>query len=304
MKRILAVSVLAATMFTSCVSKKKYTELETNYNNTRSELQQAQVENEELETKLSAIEERVSDYNAKINSLRDENDEKLEMNDITAMSNANKQKMRETLKKVDPAALAEAQTLEDSINLAVSYNLEQEISDGTSEDIEITVDKTVVMINVSDELLFRSGSARVSRDAYPLLQKLADVINSEPSMEVMVEGHTDSQTVVEDSYLIDNWDLSVRRAAAIVRLLQDRFDVDPAKLIAAGRSSYHPLVENNSAENRAKNRRTRIVILPNLDKFLALLDSENRSTTSTDKDVQQGQETEMTIGTEESGVDK
>ena len=160
------------------------------------------------------------------------------------------------------------------------------------------------MINVSDELLFRSGSARVSRDAYPLLQKLADVINSEPSMEVMVEGHTDSQTVVEDSYLIDNWDLSVRRAAAIVRLLQDRFDVDPAKLIAAGRSSYHPLVENNSAENRAKNRRTRIVILPNLDKFLALLDSENRSTTSTDKDVQQGQETEMTIGTEESGVDK
>jgi len=305
MKRILAVTVLAATMLTSCVSKKKYTELETNYNNTRSELQQTQVENEELETKLSAIEERVSDYNAKINSLRDENDEKLEMNDITAMSNTNKEKMRETLKKVDPAALAEAQTLEDSINLAVSYNLEQEISDGASDDIEITVDKTVVMINVSDELLFRSGSARVSRDAYPLLQKLAEVINSEPSMEVMVEGHTDNQTVVENSYLIDNWDLSVRRAAAIVRLLQDRFDVDPAKLIAAGRSSYHPLVENNSAENRAKNRRTRIVILPNLDKFLALLDSENQSTTSTDRDVQQQTETEMEIETEvEAGIDE
>lgn len=305
MKRILAVTVLAATMFTSCVSKKKYTELETNYNNTRSELQQAQVENEELEGKLSAIEERVSDYNAKINSLKDENDQKLEMNEITAMSNANKQKMRETLKKVDPAALAEAQSLEDSINLAVSYNLEQEISDGASDDIEITVDKTVVMINVSDELLFRSGSARVSRNAYPLLQKLAEVINSEPSMEVMVEGHTDSQTVVQNSYLIDNWDLSVRRSAAIVRLLQDRFDVDPAKLIAAGRSSYHPLVENNSAENRAKNRRTRIVILPNLDKFLALLDSENQSTTSTDQDLQQQQDTELEIETEvESGVDE
>src|SRR5690606_3297418 len=213
MKRILAVSVVAATMFTSCVSKKKYTELENNYNNTRSELQQAQVENEELEGKLTAIEERVSDYNAKINSLRDENDQKLEMNELTAMSNVNKQKMRETLTKVDPAALAEAQTLEDSINLAVSYNLEQEISDGASEDIEITVDETVVMINVSDNLLFRSGSARVSREAYPLLQKLADVINSEPSMEVMVEGHTDDKKVVENSYLIDNWDLSVRRAA-------------------------------------------------------------------------------------------
>ena len=305
MKRILAVTVLAATMLTSCVSKKKYVALENDYNNTRSNLQQTQMEKEELEEKLSAIEERVADYNAKINTLRDENDEKLEMNDITAMSNTNKEKMRETLRKVDPAALAEAKTLEDSINLAVSYNLEQEISDGASDDIEITVDKTVVMINVSDELLFRSGSARVSRDAYPLLQKLADVINSEPSMEGMVEGHTDSQTVVENSYLIDNWDLSVRRAAAIVRLLQDRFDVDPAKLIAAGRSSYHPLVENNSAENRAKNRRTRIVILPNLDKFLALLDSENQGTTSTDADVQQQRKTEMEIQTEgQTGVDE
>ena len=302
MKRIFAVTVLAATMLTSCVSKKKYTELETNYNNTRSELQQAQVENEELETRLSAIEERVSDYNAKINSLRDENDQKLEMNELTAMSNVNKQKMRETLTKVDPAALAEAQTLEDSINLAVSYNLKQEISEGESDDIEITVDETVVMINVSDELLFRSGSARVSRDAYPLLQKLADVINSEPSMEVMVEGHTDDKKVVENSYLIDNWDLSVRRATAIVRLLQDRFDVAPEKLIAAGRSSYHPLVENDSAENRAKNRRTRIVILPNLDKFLALLDSE-ASSNNRNQDV--NQETEMEIETEvESGIDE
>ena len=302
MKRILAVSVVAATMFTSCVSKKKYTELENNYNNTRSELQQAQVENEELEGKLTAIEERVSDYNAKINSLRDENDQKLEMNELTAMSNVNKQKMRQTLTKVDPAALAEAKTLEDSINLAVSYNLKQEISDGASDDIEITVDETVVMINVSDELLFRSGSARVSRDAYPLLQKLADVINSEPSMEVMVEGHTDDKKVVKDSYLIDNWDLSVRRSTAIVRLLQDRFDVAPEKLIAAGRSSYHPLVENDSAENRAKNRRTRIVILPNLDKFLALLDSENTSRNN-DQDV--NQETEMEIETEvESGIEE
>jgi chemotaxis protein MotB len=92
----------------------------------------------------------------------------------------------------------------------------------------------------------------------------------------MVEGHTDSQTMVENSYLLDNWDLSVRRATAIVRLLQDRFDVAPEKLIAAGRSSYQPLVDNNTAENRAKNRRTRIVIIPNLDKFLALLESDDQ----------------------------
>lgn len=277
MKRILTVTVVTATLLTSCVSKKKYVALEEDYNDTRSSLQKTQVEKEELEERLNAIEERVADYNAKINSLTEDNEQKLEMNDLTAMSEANKRNMRETLRNVDQAELAKAETLEDSINLAVSHNLKSQISGGASEDVDITVDKTVVMINVSDKLLFRSGSHRVSRDAYPLLEKLADVINSEPTMEVMVEGHTDSQTMVENSYLIDNWDLSVRRATAIVRLLQDRFDVAPEKLIAAGRSSYKPLVDNDTAENRAKNRRTRIVIIPNLDKFLALLEADDKT---------------------------
>ncbi len=282
MKRILTVTVVTATLLTSCVSKKKYVALEEDYNDTRSSLQKTQVEKEELEQRLNAIEERVADYNAKINSLTEENDQKLEINELTAMSEANKRKMRETLKNVDQAELAKAETLEDSINLAVSHNLKSQISGGASEDVDITVDKTVVMINVSDKLLFRSGSHRVSRDAYPLLEKLADVINSEPTMEVMVEGHTDSQTMVENSYLIDNWDLSVRRATAIVRLLQDRFEVAPEKLIAAGRSSYQPLVDNDTAENRAKNRRTRIVIIPNLDKFLALLEADDQALNEND----------------------
>ncbi|MFD0975660.1 OmpA/MotB family protein [Salinimicrobium gaetbulicola] len=277
MKRILTVTVLAASMLTSCVSKKKYVALEEDYNQTRSSLQKTQVEKEELEERLGVIEARVSDYNAKINSLKDENDQKLEINELTVMSNANKRKMRETLKNVDQAELAKAETLEDSINLAVSHNLKNQISSGDSEDVEISIDKTVVMINVSDKLLFRSGSHRVSRDAYPLLEKLAEVINSEPTMEVMVEGHTDSQTMVENSYLVDNWDLSVRRSTAIVRLLQDRFDVAPEKLIAAGRSSFKPLAPNDTAENRAKNRRTRIVIIPNLDKFLAMLEADNKT---------------------------
>lgn len=276
MKRIFLVTLMAATTLISCVSKKKYVALEEDYNTTRSSLQQTQVEKEELERRLNAIEERVSDYNAKINSLTEENEEKLELNELTAMSEVNKRNMRETLRNVDATELAEAETLEDSINLAVAYNLEQTISGGASEDVDISVDKTVVMINVSDKLLFKSGSHRVSRDAYPLLEKLAQVINSEPAMEVMVEGHTDSQTVVENSYLVDNWDLSVRRATAIVRLLQERFDVAPEKLIAAGRSSYKPLAENDTKENRAKNRRTRIVIIPNLDKFLALLQADDQ----------------------------
>ena len=275
MRKTVLLTVMSLAMFSSCVSKKKYVELETQLSDTQSNLQRTTLEKEEAQRKLDAIEARVADYNAKINSLQESNDDRLEMNDLTAMSTNNKRKMRETLKKVDQAQLAEAETLEDSINLAVSYNLKQSISDDSeSDDIDITVDKTVVMINVSDKLLFNSGSYRVSNKANNLMQKLADVINSEPSMEVMIEGHTDSQTMVPGSHLQDNWDLSVRRATSIVRILQDKYKVDPAKLIAAGRSSYAPLAENDSKENRAKNRRTRIVIIPNLDKFFALLESE------------------------------
>jgi chemotaxis protein MotB len=275
MKKNVLVALMSIAMLSSCVSKKKYVELENQLSDTQSNLQRTTMEKEEAQKKLDAIEARVSDYNAKINSLQEDNDNRLEMNDLTAMSTKNKRKMRETLKNVDPSELAEAKTLEDSINLAVAYNLKQSISeDSESDDIDITVDKTVVMINVSDKLLFNSGSYRVSNKASGLMQKLADVINSEPSMEVMVEGHTDDRKIVPGSHLQDNWDLSVRRATSIVRLLQDKYNVAPEKLIAAGRSSYSPLVENTSKENMSQNRRTRIVIIPNLDKFFALLESE------------------------------
>ncbi|MEE2771988.1 MAG: OmpA family protein, partial [Bacteroidota bacterium] len=245
-----------------------------------STLQKTRVEKEEIEGKYAAIEARVADYNAKINSLREENDGMMEMNDLTVMSKNHKDKMRATIAKMDPEKVKDAKTLEDSINLAVSYNLKQNITEGgDDEDIDIKVDETVVMINVSDKLLFGSGSYRVTQKAQPLLKKLAEVINSEPAMEVMIEGHTDDRTMVKDSYLKDNWDLSVRRATSIVRLLQDKYDVDPSKLIAAGRSSYQPLVENTSKENMAKNRRTRIVIIPNLDKFFAMMESEDNVAT-------------------------
>lgn len=276
MKRVLTLAVVAAIALTSCVSNKKYTTLENELNDTKSTLKQTQSEKEDIEGKYAAIEKRVSEYNAKINSLRTENAGMMEMNDLTVMSENTKVKMRNTISKMDPEQVKGAETLEDSINLAVSYNLKQNISEGADEDdIDIQVDETVVMINVSDDLLFGSGSYRVSSKASPLLKKLAEVINSEPAMEVMIEGHTDDRTVVANSHLEDNWDLSVRRATAIVRVLEDKYDVDPSKLIAAGRSSYQPLVDNTTKENRAQNRRTRIVIIPNLDKFFAMLEGEN-----------------------------
>jgi len=273
MKKVV-ISALSIALLASCVSKKKYVALETDLAQTKSVLSKTQVEKEDLETKVSKIEARVAEYNDKINSLKEVNDSQYSsVGDVAVMSNNTKAKMRATLKKVDPAKLAEAKTLQDSMNLAVSYHFKKSITD-EEDDINIDIDKTVVMINISDKLLFNSGSYKVSSKANDILEKLAGVINSEPSMEVMVEGHTDSRTINTELFK-DNWDLSVKRATSIVRTLQNKYDVDPSKLIAAGRSSYVPLAENDNRENRAKNRRTKIVIIPNLDKFFALLEAES-----------------------------
>jgi chemotaxis protein MotB len=140
------------------------------------------------------------------------------------------------------------------------------------EDIAVNINETVVMISISDKMLFNSGSYRISSKANNILQKLADVINSEESIDVMVEGHTDSRSISTEK-IADNWDLSVLRATSVVRKLQHKYNVDPAKLIASGRSSYQPLVDNDTRENRSKNRRTHIILMPNIDKFFALMEA-------------------------------
>ncbi|MEO2060118.1 MAG: flagellar motor protein MotB [Mesonia sp.] len=275
MKKVMMLSAVSLSLLLgSCVSKKKYTELENQLDNTQSELMKTRVDKEDCEEKYAQVQERVSNYYAKINSLQEENDNKLEMVDnIAAMSTKSKEAMRKTLAKVDPEKLKDAKTLSDSIDVAVSYNLTKSLNEGEDDGIDINVEETVVQITISDELLFKSGSYWVNPKANKLLEKIAKVVKSEPSMEVLVEGHTDDQTIVKDSYLEDNWDLSVRRATSIVRVLQDKYGVEGKQLIASGRSSYMPLDDNETAEGREKNRRTRILILPNLDKFLAMLES-------------------------------
>lgn len=284
-KNTLLIALTAGTI-TSCVSKKKFTQLQSEYDTTKVTLTKTKVEKEEIEAKYAAIEQRVEDYNTKINSLKDTNDGLQASSDSkfeitkngTVMSENTKKQLRAVLANVDPSELAQAQTLEDSMNLAVSYklkrNLDRDLNGGAAfNDINIDIDDTVVQISISDKMLFRSGSYRMSKEAGELLQRIATVVNSEPALEVMVEGHTDSRTVKAGSYLKDNWDLSVQRATAIVRELQTNYNVDPAKLIASGRSSYNPIVDNDSKENMARNRRTKILLLPNLDKFLALMAS-------------------------------
>jgi chemotaxis protein MotB len=280
----LSILFAVAFLLSSCVSKKKYLALEQENGEVKSELSKTRLEKEDLESKFAAIEARVSDYNTKIQSLNEDvegltidSEAKFEVSkDGTVASGASKQKMRETLMNVDPAKLAGATTLKDSMNLAVQYNLSKAIdTSDINEDGDIVVDinDTVVMISIADNMLFSTASYRVGNKADKILKKLADVINSEPSLDVMVEGHTDARTINTDK-IADNWDLSVLRATSVVRKLQKQFKVSPEQLIASGRSSYQPLVENDSRENRSKNRRTRIILMPNIDKFFALMEAK------------------------------
>ena len=268
--------VLLSVLAFSCVSKKKFLALEQEKNELTSQLTKSQVANEELEGKFAKIQQRVDSYNAKITSLQEDKDTMLEVGaDGTVASNNSKIAMRKTLANVDPSKLSGAKTLKDSMNLAVAYNLEKAIgttSINEDEDIAVDINETVVMISISDKMLFNSGSYRISSKANSILEKLANVINSEPSLEVMVEGHTDARTISTEK-IADNWDLSVLRATSVVRKLQKDYDVAPEKMIASGRSSFKPLTDNTTSENRAKNRRTRILILPNMDKFFALMAS-------------------------------
>lgn len=284
MKKFLIPIAILTLSLTSCVSKKKYIALEEQYNNTKGNLQKTTLEKEQLEAKFSKIEERVTSYNEKINSLNNYNDNLKEQNNVkldmvgntAVISNTMKQKMRSTLQKVDPSELANAKTLKDSMNVAVAYNLKKSIdmsSLDNSDDININIDQTVVMISLADNMLFNTASYKVKNEAYKVIEQLANVINSEPSMDVMIEGHTDSRSI-NTAGIQDNWDLSVKRATSIVRILENKYSVDGSRLIASGRGSSVPLLDNSTKENRARNRRTRIVILPNLDKFFGLMASE------------------------------
>ena len=163
----------------------------------------------------------------------------------------------------------------DSLNMALVLNLKGAIGNLDDKDINIKVDKGVVYIDISDKMLFKSGSYTITDRASEVLGKVATVLKNQKDIEFMVEGHTDNVPFKRGD-LIDNWDLSVKRATAVVRVLQDKYGLNPAKMTAAGRSEYQPLKPNDSEDGKAANRRTRIVILPQLDQFFKLLERPGR----------------------------
>ena len=278
--RKISLIILSAAFISSCVSKKEFAALQTEKTATeekllavKTNLQKCLIEKEKEDAKVFALTEQVKYL------LDDKKNALKQVENLTVLTQSSSDNIKTVIAQLSEKdkyinGVREAMTQKDSLNLAIKFHLTKNLIEGIQdEDIEVNVEKTVVFISISDKLLFKSGSYNVTEGAYTVLEKIAKVINDQPEMEVMIEGHTDNSPI-KRNIIQDNWDLSALRATAITRILQYKFGVVPNRLIAAARSQYIPLAANDSPENRAKNRRTKIIIMPRLNQFFDLLEQD------------------------------
>ncbi len=280
MKQIILATTCLLLLASCGVSKKDHEALLARQQETQDLLNSATVklnacleEKSVANTRVASLEERVAelknDKNELIQSSKD-------LTVLTQQGATNLEKSLESLKEKDLKInrLQDALTKKDSVTLALVTSLKKEVGIN-DEDIEINVEKGVVFISLSDKVLFKSGSYKITNRAKEILGKVATVINGKPDFEALVEGHTDN-VPYKSGVLIDNWDLSAKRATAIVRELVE-LGANPAQLIAAGRSEFVPLVDNSTPENRSTNRRTKIYVLPKIDQFYNMIEEEMKN---------------------------
>lgn len=199
------------------------------------------------------------------------------MADLSVISKTGAESINESLKSLSQQYgfiqnLTTKMQSKDSVNLALVMNLKRSLMDVDDEDVFVEVRGGLVHVSISDKLLFSSGSDKINSKAEQVLGKIATVINDHEQLDVMIEGHTDN-VPINNSCMEDNWDLSVKRATAVVRNLAEDHFVDPLRMTASGRSEYDPKADNESEFGRSKNRRTEIVITPKLDQFFKLLEA-------------------------------
>ncbi|MBP8726426.1 MAG: OmpA family protein [Saprospiraceae bacterium] len=286
--------VLAVTLMASCVSSKKYKDLEARMSETEMSLQKcnqklSDCENEKsklvddckmktgkLESDLAAKEGKVKSLEDQMDMLRKTNNNLLDrLADLSIVSKSGAESIRKTLDVLNEKdkqinALNKAMAQKDSMMLTLVLNLKRSLAGVSSDDVNIEVKQGVVFISLSDKMLFRTASAVINDNAGKVLEKIAKVLNDHKDLNILVEGHTDNVPMSSEC-VADNWDLSAKRATSVVRQLQARYKVEPSRMTAGGRSEYAPKVANTNAEGRQKNRRTEIIILPKLDQFFDLL---------------------------------
>jgi chemotaxis protein MotB len=277
MKKIAVPALALVLSFTGCVSSKKfkdtnarYTALQSEHDKMNAQLRDCNTEKEANGAKVKSLEEEIANLKANSTSLLNQ------MNNFSLLSQQQSESIRKSLENISEkdAYIKNMQLSlqkKDSLNLALVMNLKGALKNVDDSDVEVKVEGTAVFISISDKMLFKSGSYEITPRAKEVLGKVAAVVKAQPNTQFMVEGHTDNKPIRTAS-IKDNWDLSVLRASAVVRVLQQNYGVDPKRMIAAGRSQYQPLVANDNSDNRSRNRRTRILILPQLDQFFKLME--------------------------------
>ncbi|MFN4006993.1 MAG: flagellar motor protein MotB [Chitinophagaceae bacterium] len=270
----------------SCVSNKKfkaaqaqYGALETKYITLQGEAEKCKDDKSKLEADKLALNTKVDELNKQIKFLQENNTVALrQLQDLSVISASQAESIKKSMENIGAKdnyikSLQQQMAYKDSLNMALVINLKGAIGNLDDKDINVKVDKGVVFIDISDRLLFNTGKYELTKQAKEVLGKVAKVLLNQPDIEFMVEGHTDNAAYKSPvGMLQDNWDLSVKRATSVVRVLQNEFGIPPAKMVAAGRAEYNPIASNDTPEGKAANRRTRIVILPQLDQFFKLLE--------------------------------
>lgn len=272
---VLAISILT----TGCVSRKKYNKQVELYETLKkdcgvieSNLQKCLDESGRNAAENTRLTKELADLKSNSSTMMKQ------LSDMSVISSAQAESIRKSLENINSKDsyikdLQTAMAHKDSLNMALVLNLKGALKDVNDEDVTVNVEGSAVFISISDKMLFSSGSYNITPRAKSILGKVADVIKAQPAVQFMVEGHTDNKAISAGA-IKDNWDLSVMRATSVVRVLQKNYGVDPSRMIAAGRSEYVPVTSNAEASGRSLNRRTRIVILPQLDQFFKLLESK------------------------------
>lgn len=286
---LLAAAAITSLGFSSCVSSKKfkksqadYAALQTQYQTLQGNLSDCNTRTASLEKEKEQLNTKIGDLNKELEYVKQNYTQALsQLENLSVITKQQAESIKQSLQNIG-AKDAYIQTLQqqmaykDSLNMVLVMNLKGAIGNMDDQDINIKVDKGVVYIDISDKLLFKSGKYEITAQAKEVLGKVALVLKNQPDIEFMVEGHTDNVQYKGNGVLIDNWDLSVKRATSVVRLLQKEYGLDPMKMAAAGRGEYHPVADNATTEGKSLNRRTRIVILPKLDQFFQLLEPQKK----------------------------
>lgn len=283
---------VAAISLTGCVSSKKfktaqqenaklqdrYKTLETENNACGEEKGILVRQKETLEREKALLTARIKELQEQIAYMKDNNNQALkQLESLSVISSQQAESIKKSMENLGIKDayiqnLQQQMSYKDSLNMALVINLKGAIGNLNDDDINIKVDKGVVYVDISDKLLFKSGSYDITERAKEVLGKVAMVLKNQPDLEFMVEGHTDAVPYAGSGVVADNWDLSALRATTVVRLLQKKYGLDPARMVAAGRGEYRPVGDNETKEGRSANRRTRIVVLPQLDQFFKLLE--------------------------------